>query len=179
MKDFKGNLVKRNIKGFTLIELLIVVAIIGILTAVVFVSVSSSRAKGGDGAVKSNLNTIKGASEIFYANNNFSFGSALAITVPCPTYLSTSTNMFQKDKTIADAIAEAVKRGGGASVCYNSNNVWAVAVQLKTSDGATNVAGTTGLLPDSWCVDSGGVSKSYTWANGQTIADSINISFCR
>jgi hypothetical protein len=43
---------------------------------------------------------------------------------------------------------------------------YAVAVQLKTG-------GTAGdSIPDSWCVDSTGASKSYTWTVGQTIANS-------
>ena len=54
--------------------------------------------------------------------------------------------MLSKDKVIADALAEAIKRGNGSS-CYNSANAWAVAVGLKLTLGT------------SWCVDTTGTAK--------------------
>ena len=81
-----------------------------------------------------------------------------------------------KDKIIADAIAEALKRGTN-NACYNSSLNWAVAVTLRSSDGATS--GSSNTLPDSWCVDSGGASKSYAWVSGETITNSINATFCK
>lgn len=142
MKNFK--------KGFTLLELLVVVAIIAILVSVTLVALSDSRNKGADAAVKSNLNTIRGQSELFYSNNDNSFlpigGSTFGIAT-CPVYNASGTNMLSKDKTIADAIAEAVKRGSNGSSCYNSGLNWAIAVGLKTNANT------------SWCIDSGGESK--------------------
>jgi len=165
-----------NKKGFTLIELLVVVAIIGILSSIVLTSLKDSRTKGDDAAVKANLNTTRGQAELFFSNNSNSFlpsgGSTFSIAV-CPAYNAAGTNMLSKDKTIAEAIAEAVKRGGNGSRCYNSSGAWAVAIGLKS--GGT--AGDT--IPDSWCVDSGGASKAYTWTAGQTIANSINVNSCR
>lgn len=147
MKDFK--------RGFTLLELLIVVAIIAILASVILVALGASRDKGADAAVKSNLNTIRGQSELFYSNNDNSFlpagGSTFSIAT-CPVYNASGTNMLSKDKTIADAVAEAVKRGSNGSSCYNSALNWAIAVGLKTNANT------------SWCVDSGGNSKQVSSA---------------
>jgi prepilin-type N-terminal cleavage/methylation domain-containing protein len=155
---FKGR--KKLVSGFTLLELLIVIAIIGILTSIIMISLSDTRNKGEDTAVKSNLNTIRGVSELFYANNGNSFlpvgGSTFSIAA-CPVYNASGTNMLSADKTIADAIAEAIKRGANGSSCYNSNIAWAVAVGLKSSVTA------------SWCVDSGGNSKQVSSAPGGAI----------
>jgi len=148
-------------KGFTLLELMVVVAIIGILTAIVMIALGDSRNKGGDAAVKSNLNTIRGQAEIFSSNNGNSFlpagGSVLSITNPCPVYHPVGANMIQLDPTIAGAIAEAVKRGANSSACYNSSTQWVVAVGLKSS--ATK----------SWCVDSGGASRQVSSAPASAI----------
>lgn len=154
MKNYK--------KGFTLIELLVVVAIIGVLASVILASSSGSRNKSADAGVKSNLNTIRGVSELFYSNNGNSFlpsgGVAIGITTPCPTYVAGGTNMIIRDRTIADAIAEAVKQGGNGSSCYNSSVNWAVAVGLKTSANT------------SWCVDSGGASRQVNSVPGSAIS---------
>lgn len=146
MKNFK--------KGFTLLELLVVVAIIAIIISVTLVALNDSKNKGADAAVKSNLNTIRGESELFYSNNDNKFlpvgGSN--ITGNCPTYNPSGTDMLSKDKTIADALTEAVKRGANGSSCYNSSLNWAVAVGLKSNAAL------------SWCVDSGGNSKQVASA---------------
>lgn len=137
-------------KGFTLIELLVVVAIIGLLASVTMGYLGSARKKGDDTAVKSNLATMRSVSEIFYLDNGNSYLPA-GVGVPfgpdtCPTYNASGTNMLSRNKVIADAIAEAVKRGNGSS-CYNGDIVWAVAVGLKVTPNT------------SWCVDVTGAAK--------------------
>ena len=57
--------IKNFKKGFTLIELLVVVAIVGLLAMMTFGYLGSARKKGNDTAVKSNLATVRTASEIF------------------------------------------------------------------------------------------------------------------
>ena|SRR3989338_3992901 len=136
-------------RGFTLIELLVVVAVVGLLASITLGYLSDAKKKGDDSAIKSNLATIRSVGEIFYTDNASSYlpsgGSVFAIAT-CPAYNASGTNMLSKNKIIADAVAEAIKRGTGSS-CYNSVNFWAVAIGLKL------VANT------SWCVDSTGAAK--------------------
>ncbi len=56
-------------RGFTLIELLVVVAIIGMLSSMVLVSVNSSRIKSRDARRLSDLSQIQKALELFYSQN--------------------------------------------------------------------------------------------------------------
>jgi len=63
-------------KGFTLIEVLTVIAIIGILSAVVLVSMSDSQKKGRDGRRVSDINQIRLALSLYYdAHNSYPSGS--------------------------------------------------------------------------------------------------------
>ena len=162
MKKFKKGLVLRYSKGFTLIELLVVVAIIGLLTVIVLVSLTNSKNKGADAAVKSNLATTRTSIEMFFLDNGSTYLPAgdTPNSGSCPlVYNESGANMFSRNKDIVNSIAEAVKRGGNGSACYNSTNAWAVAVGLK-SDATF-----------SWCIDSEGASRKVTTAgaiNGTT-----------
>ncbi|HEY4521400.1 MAG TPA: type II secretion system protein [Candidatus Paceibacterota bacterium] len=63
-------------RAFTLIEVLTVIAIIGILSAVVLVSMSGSQKKGRDGRRVSDINQIRLALSLYYdAHNNYPPGS--------------------------------------------------------------------------------------------------------
>lgn len=151
-------------KGFTLIELMVVVAIIAILAAVIVAALNNAREQGDAAAIKSNLGTIRNLSGIFYSDNQNSYLPPLALGVTttktsCASYDVNGTNMFTSKKVIADAIAEARKRGTGQCSYYNSSETWAVMVQLKT-------------VGSSWCVDSSGNSKLVNTAVG-TIATGV------
>jgi prepilin-type N-terminal cleavage/methylation domain-containing protein len=175
MKNFKGNLVLGHMKGFTLIELLVVVAIIGILASVVLASLNSARGKGGDAAVKSNLSNMRAQAEILYDKwGNYAIDAT-------PTYFAlaqcanTADTLFA-DPTIWGQVSAANSAGQNdlaKTRCYSSAGTWAATVQLKTGGTAADA------IPDSWCVDSTGASKSYIWTAGQTVADSINATICR
>jgi len=70
--------------GFTLIELMIVVAIIGILSAVAIPKFSDMLEKSREGATKGNVGAIKSAVSIYYGDNQGIF----------PTDLETHANKF-------------------------------------------------------------------------------------
>lgn len=141
-KAFSAKLMEQR-SGFTLLELLVVVGLIGIISAIVVVSLDSSRKSGDDAAVKSNLRTIANQAEIFYLDNGNSYGEDFASA--CPEADPSSGVMYAGDSVMAEAIAEAVKRGNG-SYCYSDQSKWAVAVGLKSNANA------------SWCIDSQGAA---------------------
>ena len=62
---------RRGAKGFTLVEILTVIAIIGILSAVVMVSMSGSQKKGRDGRRVSDVNQIRLALSLYYDAHNY------------------------------------------------------------------------------------------------------------
>ncbi|GIW68478.1 MAG: hypothetical protein KatS3mg099_426 [Candidatus Parcubacteria bacterium] len=59
---------RRSFSGFTLIELLVVIAIIGLLSSIVLASVNSARAKARDAKRVADLNQIRTALELYYAD---------------------------------------------------------------------------------------------------------------
>lgn len=155
--------------------MLVVVAIIGVLASVVLASLNTARNKGADAAIKSNLANARPQAEILYDK----WGS-YAVDAS-PTYFglnqcANTTDTLFSDFTIWGQISSANSSGPNdlsKTRCYSASGAYAIAVQLKTG-GIANDA-----IPDSWCVDSNGASKSYTWATSETIANSINATFCR
>lgn len=63
--QFFGRSLRTSYRGFTLIELLVVVAIIGILSSIVFVSLNSARAKARDARRAEDVKTLKAALEVY------------------------------------------------------------------------------------------------------------------
>lgn len=132
-----------------MIELLVVVAIIGILTAVVLTSLASSRSRGQDAGVKGNLRNAVAQAEVFYATN----------TVANNTYTSVCTNGTVGGAAgVGAQVLIAAKVTGLSSytmngigtlttaTCNDSPLAWAAEAPLTTA----------GLM---WCVDSTGRSK--------------------
>jgi prepilin-type N-terminal cleavage/methylation domain-containing protein len=127
-------------KGFTLIELLVVIAIIGMLSSIVLASLSSARTRGGNAAVKQNMNSIRAQAELVYDINS-GFYSLVSGTSVCT------------DSRVVSALNAAISAGGDsgtvASRCNNTSTAWAVNARLKTPEG-TSVY---------WCIDNSGRAK--------------------
>ena len=164
-------------RGFTLIELLVVIAIIGILSAVVLASLNTARTKGNDASVKSNLDTIRTQSAIFYdTNNGYSTcpsGTCTAVTASATTgsvaACAVVGTMFKDDANIKAAIVAADKAAGGngtPSVTYCANTVGSSSAGITTWAVATPLSAAAST---SWCVDSTGASKQEAVAASSAI----------
>ncbi|MEK7175265.1 MAG: prepilin-type N-terminal cleavage/methylation domain-containing protein, partial [Patescibacteria group bacterium] len=70
--------------GFTLIELMVVVALLAMMAVIVLFNISSSRAKGVDAGIKSNLNSFRSRAEIIYLDNGNSYRSSTTFSEKCP-----------------------------------------------------------------------------------------------
>jgi prepilin-type N-terminal cleavage/methylation domain-containing protein len=167
-------------KGFTLIELLVVIAIIGILSSVVLASLNTARGKGADAAIKSNLANIRAQAEIIYDGRscyNDNTNGTCTTAFVAGACAATAGTLFANTNVTAQITAAGTAYGGtiasGRCVEDATDSAWAVAMPLKT--GGT-VADT---IPDAWCVDSLGTSRSYTYLAAETLANALNATACR
>ena len=118
-----------NQKGFTLIELMIVIAIIGILSAIAIPNFLSYRAKGQDSAAKSEANNFYVAALAEFADVGVAktFGSATQ-----PAGFSRNADITYGGTLIVDATG-----GTTSSMVFNHSNS-TTTYSLNNSGGITN-----------------------------------------
>jgi prepilin-type N-terminal cleavage/methylation domain-containing protein len=130
---------KKQSSGFTLIELLVVIAVIGILASVVLSSVTASRSKSSDGAIKRQLQEAMSQAEIYYHNNSNSYDSVC-------TGAGGIGALVQQASTIAGTgvlVTNGALQTATTANCYSTTAAYAASVKLKTPTTTTY-----------WCVDS-------------------------
>ncbi len=141
---------KKCKKGFTLIELLVIISIIGLLSSVVLASLSNSRGKARDAAIKANLVNMRPQAELVFLIPG-TYGTAFGpLACPIPTATPTGT-LFDSSRVtvflIASGNLSSANGGIERASCVSTASFWAVSVPLFTDSSK------------SWCVDSQGASR--------------------
>ncbi|MEM4260109.1 MAG: type II secretion system protein [Candidatus Woesearchaeota archaeon] len=90
--------------GFTLIEILAVIAVIGILSAVVTIYLGTARAKGRDASRKGMIRQIENALIIYSDNNDGNYPNSLSDLVP--NYMPKVPTDPKTDKPFSYAVSE-------------------------------------------------------------------------
>jgi prepilin-type N-terminal cleavage/methylation domain-containing protein len=119
--------------GFTLLELLIVVAIIGILSAITVDYVGRSRGEGADAGVQRNLVNARTQAAVFFDNNGTFEGVCN----------NTTTGIFRHMRAAAQAqgitlrasYTDAQVGDAANDACHDSATAFAAWVPLKTGGG--------------------------------------------
>lgn len=141
-------------KGFTLLELLIVITIIGIIAAVVMVSMSQSKAKGADAGVKNNIVNARSQAEVYFTNNNRSY---LGMCNDTSLGIFKMMQAAARAQNITPRAAYALADAGAwnAETCHDSDGAYAAWVPLQVTSFGASRSGT----PVGVCIDSRNTTK--------------------
>jgi len=122
-------------KGFTLIELLVVIAIIAILALVVMSTITNTKSKANNNAIKSGLNEVRTQADLFYSSSGI-------YTNVCSTQSDTATpkgiNKMILDTGSKNGFPGPVNvNGNGSSLirCNDSKDAWAAEIPLRNNGG--------------------------------------------
>tara|TARA_R100001377_G_C3193077_1_gene111422 strand:- start:854 stop:1303 length:450 start_codon:yes stop_codon:yes gene_type:complete len=126
---------KKALSGFTLIELMIVVAIIGILSAVAIPAYQQSVRSGGRAEAQSLLLQVAANQERFYSDNNSYSANANPLSSPAVATITSEAGLYQ--------VGVAACAGGAIGNCFIAT---ATPQGNQTADSCTTLTITnTGL----------------------------------
>jgi len=130
-----------NKKGFTLIELLVVIAIIGILSGLIIVNLSGATDAAHDAKIKSNLDQLRAAAEVYKITNN-SYGDNVSGATACVNDSTFLASGEDGEKACTAAHAEYTEGTIAVNIITGSTGAYCVSHTLIGGGG--------------WCVDSTG-----------------------
>ena len=140
-----------NRKGFTLIELLIVIAIIGILSSLAIVSLSSARDKAKDAQIKSDLSQFRTYMTVNYPEGVFTD------VLPGDEQGTNEMSVVSPALTHPDEdLSYIVLVADGTNTAYDQNRSWAAYGELLNNDVDDNT--------QYFCVDSSGSAVTISGA---------------
>ena len=136
MKHLKKDLSGVRSSGFTLLELLVVVAIIGLLTAIVTIALSSARSKGIDASIKSQMKSLQNQIEITYVGSSYN-------------NLFTSNNSWAAADTKIQNFLTIIDKLSSTHTAGSTTSFWAAQVRLVNESSKYFCVDTTGKMSTS------------------------------
>lgn len=141
-------------RGFTLLELLVSIAIIGLLASVIIFSISESKGKSADTAIKSAMTQAHNQAELYYNSNGRSYEGVCA------------NDPFDKNTIGRFLVAAQNTYGGPVNEPYNDSVSGGFSPIVEIChDSVTDYVAWVPLKfqqNNAWCIDSRNISKKTT-----------------
>jgi len=124
-----------------------VIAIIGILAAVVLGSLNDARDNANDASAQTSINNVRNVAEVYYSESGFTYGTGdSTATQATPAAVPGTVDNVCDSEPVVNLMNAASAQTRNTTNCFATDNAYAVEVDLR-SDGATN---------SFYCIDSTG-----------------------